>query len=367
MKPKILFIMHMPPPIHGASMVGKFIHDSKLVNESFDCWYISPSTANNIQDIAKINCVKIFRFVFILLRIARILIFERPDLVYYTATARKDGFRISYIIVTWIRLFNRNIVVHFHNKGVCENKKGIDGIIRKSFFRNIKVILLSHYLYYDIEDWVDKKDVLICPNGIPQTNTEKIVRKNSVPHLLFLSNLIKSKGVYVLLDACKILKDKGEQFVCDFVGAESKEISESIFLAEVSRRGLCDFVKYHGRKYGAEKDSYFKHADIFVFPTYYESETFGLVNLEAMQYQLPIVTTNVGGIPDVVKNGINGIVCERNNVESLANAIETLLSNSEMRKEMGNAGYEKFKNEFTLDIFERNFTDCIKQCLKSYG
>ena len=55
MKPKILFIMHMPPPIHGASMVGKFIHDSKLVNESFDCWYISPSTANNIQDIAKIN------------------------------------------------------------------------------------------------------------------------------------------------------------------------------------------------------------------------------------------------------------------------------------------------------------------------
>ncbi len=365
MKPKVLFIMHMPPPIHGASMVGKYIHDSKLVNEEFECFYLSPSTAKNINEIAKFSLLKVFRFIILLLKIGKILIFKKPDLVYYTATARKDGFRVSYIFVTWIRLFNNNIVVHFHNKGVCENKKGIDGIIRKCFFRNIKVMLLSHNLFYDVEDWLDGKDVLICPNGIPQTNEEIIERKNSVPHLLFLSNLLISKGVYVLLDACEILKDKGCSFVCDFVGAESKEISESTFFAEVSKRGLGEFVKYHGRKYGAEKDSYFRNADIFVFPTY--NETFGLVNLEAMQYQLPIVTTNEGGIPDVVKDGINGYVCERKNSESLAIAIENLLLSPELRVKLGNQGYNIYMQNFTLDKFERNFTDCIKQCLKSYG
>ena len=365
MKPRVLFIMHMPPPVHGASMVGKFIHDSELIKDEFECFYISPATANSINDIAKFRFCKIFTLLNILLKIANILLFKRPDLVYYTATSGKKGFRISYILVTWIRLFNSKIVVHYHNKGVRENKRGIDGIIRNRFFKNIKVILLSHNLYYDVEDWVDDKDVLICPNGIPQTNEEIIVRNNKVPHLLFLSNLITSKGVYVLLDACIMLREKGELFICDFVGAESKEISECTFLAEVSKRGLGEFVKYHGCKYGVEKEQFFKDADIFIFPTY--NDCFPLVLLEAMQYGLPCITTNEGGIKDIVQNGVNGIICERNNVESLANAIETLLSNSEMRKEMGNAGYEKFKNEFTLDIFERNFTDCIKQCLKSYG
>ena len=43
MKPKILFIMHMPPPVHGAAMVGQWIHDSKLINKTFECHYINPS------------------------------------------------------------------------------------------------------------------------------------------------------------------------------------------------------------------------------------------------------------------------------------------------------------------------------------
>lgn len=353
----------MPPPIHGASMVGKYIHDSKLVNEEFECIYLSPATARDIGDIEKFRFSKIVTFVGILFKLAKILLFDKPDLVYYTATSRKNGFRISYVFVSWIRLFNSHIVVHFHNKGVCENKTGIDGMIRRSFFKRLKVILLSKNLYYDVKEWVDEKNLLICHNGIPQMNSERIVRKNSIPHLLFLSNLIESKGVYVLLDACKILKDRGYLFFCDFVGAESLKISKSTFFAEVSKRGLGEFVKYHGRKYGTEKDYYFRHADIFVFPTY--NETFGLVNLEAMQYQLPLVTTNEGGIPDVVKDGINGFICERKNAESLAIAIEKLLLSPELRVKLGNQGYDIYMQNFTLEKFEHNFVDCIKKILAS--
>ena len=55
MKPKILFIMHMPPPVHGAAMVGQYIHDSKLINREFDCHYINLTTAKNLQDIGKVG------------------------------------------------------------------------------------------------------------------------------------------------------------------------------------------------------------------------------------------------------------------------------------------------------------------------
>lgn len=53
MKNKIVFVLHMPPPVHGASMVGKYIHDSEIVNNNFDCKYFNLTLAKDLQDIGK--------------------------------------------------------------------------------------------------------------------------------------------------------------------------------------------------------------------------------------------------------------------------------------------------------------------------
>ena len=126
-------------------------------------------------------------------------------------------------------------------------------------------------------------------------------------------------------------------------------------------RGGVKFVNYFGPKYGNEKNTFFSNADIFVFPTY--NETFGLVNLEAMQYKLPIVTTNEGGIPDVVQNGINGYVCEREDSITLANSIEKLLKEKESCIELGENGYKIFKEKFTLTAFNANITATLKKII----
>ena len=59
MKNSILFILHLPPPIHGASMVGKYIQESKLINSSFDCYYINLATAGDLSDIGQFSLKKI--------------------------------------------------------------------------------------------------------------------------------------------------------------------------------------------------------------------------------------------------------------------------------------------------------------------
>ena len=133
-----------------------------------------------------------------------------------------------------------------------------------------------------------------------------------------------------------------------------------IFDEAVEERGLKEYAIYHGPKYGDEKKIFFSNADIFVFPTYYYNETFGLVNLEAMQYKLPIVTTNEGGIPDVVKNEINGFICKRKDACLIADAIEKLLDSKELRLQMGEAGYQIFKEKFTLKVFNYNITKILK-------
>jgi glycosyltransferase involved in cell wall biosynthesis len=180
------------------------------------------------------------------------------------------------------------------------------------------------------------------------------------PYLLFLSNLIPSKGVYVLLDACKVLKERGLQFVCDFVGGETKEIDRAAFEAAVKERDLEGIVCYHGPKYGEEKEEYWRRADIFVFPTFYFNECFPLVLLEAMQWRLPLVSSDEGGIPDIVKDGVNGFVCTRQNVQSLAEALEKLITDPILRQQMGEQGYQRYQEEFTLEAFERRFVAELK-------
>ena len=230
--------------------------------------------------------------------------------------------------------------------------------------------MLAEALYQDVQKYVRREDVYICPNGIPDETDGKTVtaeRHNKIPHLLFLSNLLVSKGVIVLLDALKILKDRGYSFVCDFVGGETAEIDAARFKEEVEKRGLNRMAVYDGKKYGKDKDKYFNNADVFVFPTYYSNETFGLVNLEAMEHKVPVISTNEGGIPDVVKEGQNGLVAEKKNSVSLADCIAELLDDKQLREKMGEDGFKKFKEHFTLQAFETKFKDCISDAFQMGG
>lgn len=357
-KPHILFIAPFPPPIHGASMVSQLIRDSKLINQEFECYYVSNSPARSVSNIGKVSVSKAWMLVKSFLTILWILLTKHIDVCYLAITCAGHGFLKDAPFVLLCKLFGKRIVIHQHNKGMS---KCVDRLpyrwLMPLVYRNTKVILLSWLLYPDVQKVVKRSQVLICPNGIPQTNSLAIERHNAVPRLLFLSNLIESKGVYVLLDACKLLNDKGLSFACDFVGAESKAISASVFQSAVSERGLDGVVVYHGKKYGADKDAFWRNADIYVLPSF--NDCYPLVLLEAMQYQLPIVTTDEGAIQDEVQDGVNGLVSERQNAESLALAIERLLQDCELRKRLGKKGYELYLQKFTVEVFERNLRDCL--------
>ena len=366
MKPRILFILHLPPPIHGAAMMGKYIQESELINSSFDCFCINLATAGSLSDIGHVSLEKLLKYLLLLRYISHVVKEIRPELVYITPNAGGKAFFKDFIVVQMLKSMGCKIIAHYHNKGVSAyQSKWIYNFLYKRFFSNLKVILLAENLYKDIAKYVKREEVYICPNGIPSSCKEEMEarRNNVIPHLLFLSNLLISKGVIVLLDALKILKEKEYTFVCQFIGGETAEINAVQFFEEVNKRELSDLVTYVGRKVREEKEAFFRQADIFVFPTYYE--TFGLVNLEAMEYKLPVISTNEGGIPDIVKDGENGLICEKQNPVSLADCIAKLLDDEELRVKMGSAGHEKFCREFTLDKFENRMRDILNQNLFS--
>lgn len=343
--------------------MGKYIQDGKLINESFDCHYINLTTSKNLEDIGHFRLGKVREFIELLAKIRKAIKAFRPDLVYVTPNAKGWAFYKDFVVVEMIKSMGCKVIVHYHNKGVSTRQdRWLDDKLYRKFFKGIKVILLAEALYPDVQKYVKREDVYICPNGIPDTTggiEPSAERHNKIPHLLFLSNLLISKGVLVLLDALKILKDRGYSFVCDFVGGETAEIDAKRFQKEVESRGLNRLVIYDGKKYNGEKEKYFDNADVFVFPTFYPNETFGLVNLEAMEHKLPVISTNEGGIPDVVKNNENGIITEKNNPLSLAKGIARLLEDKQLREKMGEDGYKKYKAHFTLEVFENKFKESL--------
>lgn len=395
-KPRILFVAPLPPPVHGSAVVSQQIRDSVLINDEFDCDFVNMSTSRSMSEIGQSSPLVLFK------KLARFfesyfcsllyLIRHRYSLCYLAIVCNGIGFLKDAPFVLLCKMFGCRIVIHLHNKGV---NGFVDRPIYKTLikwvYKDSKVILLSEHLYLDISKAVDRKNVYICPNGIPELKTQDKEIGN-VPEILFLSNLIESKGVYVLLDACKILKEKGFSFHCTFVGGESKQIDGKIFKQALSERNIQGFVEYVGPKYGEEKEAYWNKTSIFVFPTFYYNECFPLVLLEAMQHKVAVVSTNEGGIPDIVSDGETGYIVDSsilkktscnemlgNNIvlsereksrgfnrkrgEQTAAAIEELLVDKEKCSRLGIAGYEKYKQKFTEEIFISKMVECLRSCI----
>lgn len=363
-KKKIIFFLHFPPPIHGSSMMGKQIIESKLINEKFSCEYINLGTSRSINEIAKNPFKKIFIYINILFATLYKLLFFKPDLCYVAITAKGIAFFKDSIISLFIKLFSVKIIYHFHNKGVINYQDNfLYNLFYKAVFHNSKAILLSKQLYYDIRKYVPESSVYYCPNGIPDrlsSESRYLKKKKELFRLLFISNLIKSKGVFILLEACKILKNKNLNFECIIIGAEC-EISKITLEQKISEFNLGGIVQYHGPKFGDQKDKYLLDADIFVFPTY--DECFPIVIIEAMQFSLPVISSFEGGIPDLVIDGETGFLCKQRDSICLSEKIEFLIRDLELREKMGTAGRKRYLDYFTFEHYERKLIEILENTL----
>lgn len=384
MKPKILFIMHMPPPVHGASMVGQYIHDSELINSSFDCHYVNLAVATRLDEIGKGGWNKVKGVLKKLIEVRKVVETVKPDLVYITPNSAGVPFYKDFITVMMLKMMGRKIVMHFHNKGVATRQnRWLDNWLYRRYFKGVKSILLAEALYEDVKRYVKREDVFVSPNAIPEISMAKenmaykivsasnVANDNHVPHILWLTNIMKTKGIMEFLAALKILKDKGVKFQVDFIGGLTKEMSGDEFDTALTMMGLNGCSAYHGPKYGDEKYAFYRDADIFVLPSYTEALPVSI--LEAMQFGLPVVASNVGGVSAEVEEGVSGFLLGgkqpimlntfRPNVCEIADKLQVLLTDTDLRHKMGEAGREKYEREFTLEVFEKRIVEIINHCL----
>ena len=172
--------------------------------------------------------------------------------------------------------------------------------------------------------------------------------QNSVPEILSVGRLTPKKGFPLLISACARLRDLRIDYHCTIVGdgPQRSELNELI-----AQNGLQPFVQLIGAVQSKETQAFYERADLFALPCMIEANgnRDGIPNViaEAMAMELPVVSTDISGIPELVEHEATGLLVPQNDVEALTEALRRLLQDEVLRLRMGEAGRRR-----VLDMFD---------------
>jgi glycosyltransferase involved in cell wall biosynthesis len=345
MKNKILFVLHLPPPNHGAAKVGEIIKNSKIINESFECKFIPIISSKSIGDIGKINLEKFSFARELRKKIEKELDEFKPDKIYYTPSTGLVGFLRDYYVTVPIRKYKKKnkevkIYYHYHTKGLYRLKK-VDFLLRE-FLKNSNVILLSKLLKGEFLDY-PIKNFYFLPNGIESgANSEK---KNINNSFLYINHLIEMKGYKETLKLAKAFPE----YNFDFAGNFGSEDDKKYFFEFIEKYKLKN-IKYHGYVSGVNKINLYKKNDALIYLS--KNDAFPLTLLEALSYGLPVFTTKVGAIPEIINNEV-GFINESFNEELLIKNFKLFMENY-LNPQTFKKCRERYLNYYTIEKFEYN-------------
>lgn len=220
-----------------------------------------------------------------------------------------------------------------------------------SFFCH-RIVLVNKY-YSKYFKFFKKKTKTIY-NGIEINKSINKLPSQDFPKLLFIGRLDEQKDPITLLKSLLIVKNKYPKIRLTIVGdGELKDtikefITEHQLESNVVLAGWSNDVK-----------SFYETHDIFVSTSIYEA--FGLTLVEAGLYELPVVSTTVEGIPEVVKDGETGLLSKPKDPESIANNIIKLIEDKNLRRSLGKASRERVINNFSIDRMNKEYLDIYNQ------
>ena len=289
-------------------------------------------------------------------------------IVYLTIAQSRSGFLRDAAIVWAAAGFRARIVVHL--KG--GNYDGFHGaqppwlraLIRATLRRTSRILVLGERLraMYDFDARLADR-IAVVPNGLPERRdgrTKPPPRDGAPLEVLYLSNLIESKGYLDLLEALALLGDAHRlPFRARFAGSflvsaddrsgRTAAEAEAHFRERLRSRSLGDAVRWLGPVSGAAKWALLERSHVLVLPTRYVNEGQPVSIIEAMACGCAVIATDHRAIPDLVEDGRTGLLVPFGDPPAIARALASLASNPDRLAAMGAAAVERYRERFTLE------------------
>jgi glycosyltransferase involved in cell wall biosynthesis len=357
---RVLVVGQTPPPYGGQAVMIQTMLTGEYKN--IEMIHVRLAFSGQMADVGRLHPRKVLLLLFVIVRIMVVRWRSKATVLYYAPSGpdRVPMYRDLCVLLTTRWMFEKT-VFHFHAGGVSELyptlSRWIRPLFRRAYFKADLGIRLSRLAPPDPTVLCARQEAVV-PNGIGDYTVGRDdagLRDLGNPStILFVGVLRESKGLLVLIDACRRLRAAGLEFRLELMGSFASAGFEMMLSSAVHGAGLDERVRFLGVRTGEAKWQTSARADILCFPSFFESETFGLVLLEAMQFGLPIVSTRWRGIPDIVRDVKNGFLVPVRDAAATADRLATLLRNPDLAREMGAYGRALYRSKYTVDHFHQN-------------
>lgn len=348
-KPKVLVIGPVAPPFGGIAIYIKYLLNSHL-KEKYNLVFFNTNFRQKRATlrgwIYKLLCP--FLLLYVLLK-------ERPQLV-HIPTSSYWGFwrRISYLML--LKFFERKIFLHIQGGKFDDFYERSNPFLKRliRFSLNIcdGVAVLSMRWYSFFSKIVGKHKLVIIGNGVPSANYRCQANSDgdfALPKeafiILFFGGLLKGKGVYDLLKAIPICLEEDKSLLFVFAGGGKEQRRMHAICVE---ENIQNNVLFLGNVSERRKIQLYIASDVFILPTY--AEGLPLTILEAMAAGLPIISTPVGGIPEIIEEDVNGFLVDPGDYQAMAKKILFLRSNKDIREEIRHNNIKEIRETYDIEI-----------------
>ncbi len=346
-RPRVLMVgMHLTKTRGGITTLTTDILDSTL-NQDYEFIYIA-SQAEDFGKFSKILLASraVCKFVWTCL-------FRSPRLIYVHIGSNASLYRESAFIILG-RIMRRPVISHFH-AGDIDNYFPRQPAIGKKFILfaiglSHSVIAVSRESARQLGHLDNKLRISIIPNAIDLAGFQNNKRvpyksgKNDPVRLLFVGAVGKLKGENDLIRALAILRDQGSNVRASFLGYGAESLADNC-----AKYGVMELIEHLGPVAMRERIAFYERADIFVLPTHAEAMPISVI--EAMAAGLPIISTAVGGIPEILDHGEEGLLFPAGNVKALAETIAVLVKNKQMRLKMGRNARKRARKQMNFSMY----------------
>lgn len=317
---KVLIIGPFPNPINGCSLANQVLLTNlksrkvsvDIINTASN--YISSKQGTEFSFFKVLNFLK--TYIHVPKIFASQVIYTTPGQTFFGILK----YAPFYILCILLR---KPYIIHVHGNYLGKEYSRLNGIKRRVFRYLLRKasagIVLSESLRSNFDGLLMNDKIFVIKNFVQNDlfSIKPFTKQKDKLRLLYLSNVMVEKGIFELLKSLKLLKEKNIDFELVIAGRIEKEIEEK-FKNIIDEFG--DNVKYLGTVFGTKKKEILEKSNVFILPTYYSMEGQPISILEGLATGNIIVSTNHGGIPDIISN-VNGFLVEPKSVIELADVL----------------------------------------------
>ena len=297
-----------------------------------------------------------------LIRTTLLLTFDKRIKIVHIHGAANASFDRCKMFINLAKRFGKKVILHEHAADFVEyysasdNKDDIQSTLNKC---DRLIVLSKSWQDYFASIGVDKNKIKVLNNIVspPELHPEFHTRDGKL-HLLYMGEISKRKGGFDLLKAVADHKEQFEGKLLLRMGGNQVDGDIRSFIREHS---LESFVTYEGWIAGQKKIECLNWEDVYILPSY--NEGLPIAILEAMAYHHPVISTPVGGIPEIITSNEDGLLVTPGNSEEIANAIKYYIGNRDAIKTHGEKGYNVVQAFFPESVF-KELTSIYNSLLK---